>query len=170
MALTPPADKLVERLREIASQAAIYDAESDVLREAADALEAAQRGLIWYEKNTQQLYEQLAIVTEQRDNHLNRLLEERREAEALRKALDEKLSIEAADRWLAHRFNQVWNEKVEAEAREAGLREALRDLHAEVEMAESIGICLPDRVPSLKAGEALTAHPLEQSKRQAGSE
>jgi hypothetical protein len=34
-------------------------------------------------------------------------------------------------------------------------REALRDLYAEVEMAESVGICLPDRVPSLRARDAL---------------
>lgn len=43
-------------------------------------------------------------------------------------------------------------------AAKAALREALealRDLHAEVEMAESIGICLPDRVPSLRARDLL---------------
>lgn len=42
-------------------------------------------------------------------------------------------------------------------AREAELREALADLHAEVEMAESVGICLPDRVPSLRAGQLLAS-------------
>lgn len=35
------------------------------------------------------------------------------------------------------------------------LEEALADLHAEVEMAESVGICLPSRVPSLRAGQLL---------------
>jgi hypothetical protein len=38
-------------------------------------------------------------------------------------------------------------------------REALEALHAEVEMAESVGICLPDRVPALKAGELLSETP-----------
>ena len=33
--------------------------------------------------------------------------------------------------------------------------EALETLHAEVEMAESVGICLPNRTPSLRAGSAL---------------
>jgi hypothetical protein len=35
------------------------------------------------------------------------------------------------------------------------LEKALRDLHDEVEMAESIGICLPNRVPSLRARDLL---------------
>ena len=43
----------------------------------------------------------------------------------------------------------------QAEAEVDRLTEALRDLHAEVEGAEAIGICLPDRVPSLIAGEVL---------------
>jgi hypothetical protein len=33
--------------------------------------------------------------------------------------------------------------------------EAATALYEEVEMAEAIGICLPDRVPSLRLGEAL---------------
>lgn len=37
------------------------------------------------------------------------------------------------------------------------LRRALEDLHAEVEMAESVGICLPDRRPSLHARDVLGA-------------
>ena len=41
-------------------------------------------------------------------------------------------------------------------------REALAALHAEVEMAESVGICLPDRVPSLRAGQLLAASPSER--------
>jgi hypothetical protein len=35
------------------------------------------------------------------------------------------------------------------------LREALEALYVEVETSESIGICLPDRVPALRAGELL---------------
>ena len=38
------------------------------------------------------------------------------------------------------------------------LAEALEALHAEVEMAESVGVCLPDRVPSLNAGQALARY------------
>jgi hypothetical protein len=38
------------------------------------------------------------------------------------------------------------------------LAEALEALHAEVEMAESVGICLPDRVPSLNAGQVLARY------------
>ena len=40
-------------------------------------------------------------------------------------------------------------------AENARLREAALALYEEVEMAESVGICLPDRVPSLKLREAL---------------
>ena len=65
-------------------------------------------------------------------------------------------------------IHRGWLERVEAleaqleqaQRTAEGYREALCDLHAEVEMAESVGICLPDRVPSLKAGELL-ALPVE---------
>ncbi len=40
-------------------------------------------------------------------------------------------------------------------------REAALALYEEVEMAESVGICLPNRVPSLRLGAALSAAPLE---------
>lgn len=43
---------------------------------------------------------------------------------------------------------------------EGKLRDIVRlaeDLHAEVEMGESVGICLSDRVPSLRLGSALAA-------------
>lgn len=35
--------------------------------------------------------------------------------------------------------------------------DALRDLHAEVEMVESVGVCLADRTPSLRAAEVVAA-------------
>jgi hypothetical protein len=53
----------------------------------------------------------------------------------------------AAAEWCDVRFLLAELERVTA---------ALRDLHAEVEMAESVGICLPDRVPSLRAGDVLS--------------
>jgi len=36
------------------------------------------------------------------------------------------------------------------------IKEAAKLLYEEVEMAESIGICLPDRVPALNLGELLS--------------
>lgn len=57
----------------------------------------------------------------------------------------EKLEIVAALGWASHtRIEQ--------------LKKALLDLHEEVEMAESVGICLPDRVASLNASQVLAAH------------
>jgi hypothetical protein len=44
------------------------------------------------------------------------------------------------------------------------LAELLRDLHAEVEMGEAVGICLPDRTASLRAGEALVSLPVREEK------
>ena len=38
---------------------------------------------------------------------------------------------------------------------------AARALYEEVEMAESVGICLPNRVPSLNLGDALLAAGME---------
>jgi hypothetical protein len=44
---------------------------------------------------------------------------------------------------------------LELVAERDALREALEALYVEVETSESIGICLPDRVPALRAGELL---------------
>lgn len=53
------------------------------------------------------------------------------------------------------KLNQLTARLDAVEAERDRYRKALADLHAEVEMAESVGICLPDRVPSLRAGAAL---------------
>ena len=48
------------------------------------------------------------------------------EIEALRRALDEKLSVEAADEWLSYRFHQVCDER-------DSLAERLRQLQAHID-------------------------------------
>jgi hypothetical protein len=53
------------------------------------------------------------------------------------------------------RAEGYWPPKALAMERLRDLEEALRDLHAEVEKAESVGVCLPDREPSLRAGRLL---------------
>ena len=79
------------------------------------------------------------------------------EAEKLREAA---ATIDALTKE-RNEYQQMWDraEKVaEALSRQVNtLTEALSDLHAEVEMAESVGICLPDRVPSLRARDALAS-------------
>lgn len=67
---------------------------------------------------------------------------ETRLAEALRMIAEERGKVNDA----------LADARYRAEAAEA----ALRALVEEVEMAESIGICLPDRVPALNALQVLT--------------
>jgi hypothetical protein len=66
-------------------------------------------------------------------------------------------------RWENHEAHKYW----EARAQKAeAVVEAARALHERVEMDESVGICLSERVESLALGAALTAYdepPTEQA-------
>ena len=55
-----------------------------------------------------------------------------------------------------------------SQEKERQLREALEELHAEVEMGESVGICLENRAPALCAGALLAA--LDSTQTHGGSD
>ena len=65
-----------------------------------------------------------------------------------------------------HLGRAEWKRIAASEAHRDALARALEDLSAEVEMAESVGICLPDRVPALKAREALAAAPTREEEQE----
>jgi len=58
---------------------------------------------------------------------------------------------------LADALEALRAERNAALAREAALVEAARDLYESVQMDESVGICLSDRVPTLRLGSLLAS-------------
>jgi uncharacterized protein YicC (UPF0701 family) len=96
------------------------------------------------------------VTTDDLTHYMQATSELRAEVERLREA-NEKLSelIVEQEREYAVERKQLREERDR-------LADLLRDLHAEVEMAESVGICLPDRVPSLRAGQALASLPVRE--------
>jgi hypothetical protein len=104
-----------------------------------------------------------ALLAEQERDEANERADEMARApygeyDAMRKRAEaaEAREREMEDIWQRSRceYSEALSKSLD---RERKLREALEGLHAEVEMGESVGICLRDRTPSLRAGQLLQA-------------